>query len=66
MPEPMITIAEIRAKNGKMSQLEFGKSLGVSAQTVHAWEKDITTIRSKHLLKIYEVYGVKSSELLGA
>lgn len=66
MPKPTITIAEIRAKNGKMSQAAFGETVGVSAQTVHAWEKDITTIRSKHLLKIYEVYGVKSSELLGA
>lgn len=66
MPKPTVTIAEIRAKNEKMTQLEFGKSIGVSAQTIHSWEKDITTIRTKHLLKICEVYGVKSSDLLGA
>lgn len=65
MPKPTITIAEIRAKNGKMSQEEFAKSIGVSPQTVGAWEKDIFKINSKHLVKISEVYGVKSSELLG-
>ena len=66
MPKPTITIAEIRAKHGKMTQKDFGKSIGVSAQTVSAWENDITIISSKHLLKIYEGYGVKSNELLGA
>lgn len=66
MPKPTVTIAELRAKNNKMTQADFAKSIGVSAQTVSAWEKDITTISTKHLIRIYEVYGVKSSELLGA
>lgn len=66
MPQPSITIAEIRAKHGKMTQKEFGESIGVSAQTVNAWEQDITIIKSRHLLKICDKYGVKSSELLGA
>ncbi|HHJ8522102.1 helix-turn-helix domain-containing protein [Streptococcus dysgalactiae] len=66
MPQPTITIAEIRAKNNKMSQEEFGKSLGVSAQTINSWEKDITKIKSRHLIKIYQLYGVRSSELLGS
>lgn len=64
--QPKITIAEIRAKNGKMTQKEFGRTIGVTAQTVSAWEKDITKISPKKLLKIHEIYGVKSSELLGA
>lgn len=65
LPEPKITIAELRARHGKLTQKEFGDSVGVSPQTVNAWEKDIMTIKSRHLLKICQVYGVKSSELLG-
>ena len=45
MPKPTITIAEIRAKNGKLSQEAFGASIGVSAQTVGSWEKDIYKIK---------------------
>ena len=66
MPKPTRTIAEIRAKNGKLSQEAFGASIGVSAQTVGSWEKDIYKIKPKHLLKIYEKYGVSSKDLLGA
>lgn len=43
-----ITIAELRAKHGKMSQKDFGKSIGVSAQTVNAWEKDVFKGTSKN------------------
>jgi transcriptional regulator, XRE family len=64
--KPKITIAEIRAKHGKMSQEEFGASVGVSAQTVGAWEKDILKISPIYLLRITEKYGVSSSDLLGA
>lgn len=65
MNEATITIAELRAKHGKMSQKDFGKSIGVSAQTVNAWEKDVFKISPKNLAKIREVYGVSTSELLG-
>lgn len=64
MTKPVITIAEIRAKY-KLNQEQFGKSIGVSKQTVSSWEKDIYRIKPKNLLKIYEVYGVSSSDLLG-
>lgn len=65
MPEPKITIAEIRARHGKMTQKEFGASIGVSTQTVSSWEKDIYKASPKHLIKINEVYGVSTSDLLG-
>ena len=58
-------IAEIRAKNGKMTQREFGDSVGVSTQTVNSWEKDIYRISAKNLIKICEIYHVSSSDLLG-
>ncbi|EPT44228.1 helix-turn-helix transcriptional regulator [Streptococcus agalactiae] len=64
MTKPVITIAEIRAKY-KLNQEEFGKSIGVSKQTVSSWEQDVYRIKSRNLLKIYEVYGVSSSDLLG-
>lgn len=65
MPKPKITIAEIRAKYGKMSQEAFGKSIGVSAQTVSAWEKDIFKISPKYLARICNQYNVTASDLLG-
>lgn len=64
MTKPVITIAEIRAKY-KLNQEEFGKSIGVSKQTVSSWEQDVYRIKSRNLLKIYEVYGISSSDLLG-
>lgn len=63
--KPKLTIAELRARNGKMSQKEFGESIGVSPQTVAAWEKNIYIIQSKHLLKLCQVYRVRSDDLLG-
>ena len=36
--KPKVTILEIRAKN-KLNQKEFGKTVGVTAQTVGSWEK---------------------------
>lgn len=65
MAKPKITIAEIRAKNGKMTQQEFGNSVGVTPQTVNSWENDIYRISAKNLMKICEIYHVTSSDLLG-
>ena len=65
MTKPKITIAEIRARNGKMTQREFGDSVGVAPQTVNSWEKDIYRISAKNLMKICEIYNVTSSDLLG-
>lgn len=62
---PTTSIAEIRAKNGKMTQKEFGSSIGVSAQTVASWEKDRFKISPRNLKRIREVYGVTSSDILG-
>lgn len=66
MGTPTLTIAEIRLKNGKMTQREFAQTIGVSMQTVSSWEQDISKISVKHLMTICDKYGVKSSELLGA
>ncbi|MGT2958843.1 transcriptional regulator [Streptococcus bovimastitidis] len=61
---PVITVKELRAKVN-MNQEEFGKSIGVSAQTVGSWEKDILKISPDNLVKLCLKYKIKSSDLLG-
>ncbi|HEM4631906.1 TPA: helix-turn-helix domain-containing protein [Streptococcus suis] len=65
MAKPKITIAELRAKNNKMSQKELASKIGVAYQTIVAWEDDITVIKGDNLLKLCEFFGVSSSDLLG-
>ena len=62
--KPKISILELRAKN-RMSQKEFGQTIGVSSQTVSAWEKNIFSISTKNLIEICKLYNVHSSDLLG-
>ena len=62
--KPKTTILEIRAKN-KLNQREFGKTVGVTAQTVGSWEKNIKSISAENLIKVCQIYGIKSSDLLG-
>lgn len=61
----MITIAELRARNNKMSQSKLAKELGVDVNTVYRWEKDISTISANNLRKLSLFFGVSSDELLG-
>ncbi|NQG98474.1 helix-turn-helix transcriptional regulator [Streptococcus suis] len=65
MAKPKITIAELRAKNNKMSQKELASKIGVAYQTIGAWKDDITVIKDDNLLKLCEFFGVSSSDLLG-
>lgn len=66
MGEPKVTIAELRAKRNKMRQSDLAKAVGVTTQTIGAWEKDITAIRGEHLLKLCEVLDTTASDLLGS
>ena len=65
MTKPKITIAELRARNEKMTQKELAELVGVSTQTVIAWEKDITTIKADNLLKLFNALNTSATELLG-
>lgn len=65
MGEPKITIAELRARQNKMTQKELADLVGVTAQTVVSWEKDITTIKAENLLKLCCVLKTSTSDLLG-
>nr|DAT34720.1 MAG TPA: Helix-turn-helix XRE-family like protein [Caudoviricetes sp.] len=65
MGQPKVTIAELRARNNKMKQSELAEAVGVSTQTIGAWEKDITIIKGEHLLKLCKILGTTASDLLG-
>lgn len=65
MAQPTITIAELRARHDKMTQSQLAELVGVCPQTINAWEKDITSIKAQHLLKLCEVLGTTASDLLG-
>nr|DAQ94367.1 MAG TPA: helix-turn-helix domain protein [Caudoviricetes sp.]DAX55002.1 MAG TPA: helix-turn-helix domain protein [Caudoviricetes sp.] len=65
MAQPTITIAELRARHDKMTQSQLAELVGVRTQTINAWEKDITSIKAQHLLKLCEVLGTTASDLLG-
>ena len=65
MGQPKVTIAELRARNNKMKQSELAEAVGVSTQTIGAWEKDITIIKGEHLLKLCKILDSTASDLLG-
>ena len=48
-----------------MKQSELAEAVGVSTQTIGAWEKDITIIKGEYLLKLCEVLNTTASDLLG-
>lgn len=61
----MITIAELRARHGKMTQKELAEKLGTSQTSVSLWEKDIESISAPYLKKVCKFFGVSADELLG-
>lgn len=61
----MITIAELRARNNKMTQGQLAKEMGVHQETVSRWEKDISRINSIHLKKLCLFFNVSADDLLG-
>lgn len=65
MGQPKVTIAELRARHNKMTQVQLAELVGVRPQTINAWEKDITVIKGEHLLKLCKILGTTASDLLG-
>ena len=61
---PKITIKELRARH-KMTQKQFAKSVGTTAQTVSAWEKNQLSISPKYMVAICNKYHIQSSDLYG-
>lgn len=54
---------KIRRLRGKLSQAEFGKQFGVSAQTVSQWETGTTEPSQQNRLLIAKKYGVNLASL---
>ena len=61
---PKITIKELRARHN-LTQDEFAKIVGTSAQTVGAWEKNQLSISPKNMVTICKKYHLQSSDLYG-
>lgn len=60
-----ITIAELRARRGKMTQLQLAEALGTSQTTISLWENDINTISTPYLKKLCIYFGVSADDVLG-
>ena len=61
----MVTIAELRARNGKMTQSELAEHIGTSQTTISSWEKNIEVISAPHLKRLCIFFGVSADDLLG-
>lgn len=61
----MITIAELRARNNKMSQQKLADEIGVGVDSVRRWEKNIYTISANNLKKLAIYFNVSTDDLLG-
>lgn len=61
----LLTIAELRARNGKMTQKDLAKRLNVSQSAISNWEKDQLSIDGRRLVDIAIFFKVSTDELLG-
>lgn len=61
----ILTIAELRARHGKMTQKELAKELKVRQSTISNWEKDQLGIDGRRLIDIAKFFEVSIDELLG-
>ena len=57
---PKITIKELRGRHN-LTQAQFAKSIGTTAQTVSAWEKNALSIYPKKMVAICNKYHIQSS-----
>ena len=61
----ILTIAELRARHGKMTQKELAKELNVTQSAVSNWEKDQLEINGRRLIAIANFFKVSIDDLLG-
>lgn len=61
----MVSIAELRARNNKMSQSELAEKLNVKQSQISRWEDNPLSISSKNLIKLALYFNVSVDELLG-
>lgn len=61
----MLTIEELRFKNGRMSQAELGEKLGVDQSQISKWEANQLAMSTKSIIKVAQYFNVTTDELLG-
>lgn len=61
----MITIAELRAKNGKMSQRALAREIDTTQTSISNWEKDPLLMNAENIVKLCLYFNVTSDEILG-
>lgn len=61
----LVSIAELRARNQKMTQKELADKLGVEQSQISKWESNPLSMSSKNLVKVAIFFGVTTDELLG-
>ena len=57
-------IREVRSE-AKLTQMGFGKKLGVSQDTVSLWEKGKSLPATEYIILICEQFGISADYLLG-
>lgn len=61
----MITIAELRAKNGKMSQRTLAREIDTTQTSISNWEKDPLSMNAENIVKLCLYFNVTSDEIIG-
>lgn len=61
----MITIAELRAKSGKMSQRALAREIDTTQTSISNWEKDPLSMNAENIVKLCLYFNVTSDEILG-
>jgi len=61
----LITIAELRAKNGKMSQRTLAREIDTTQTSISNWEKDPLSMNAENIVKLCLYLNVTSDEILG-
>ena len=56
------SLKELRARKN-ITQLETAKNIGVSVQTYHAWEKDISKVAVGKVKALADFFGVTIGEI---
>lgn len=61
----MVSIAELRARKGKMSQRELAEKIGTTQTSISNWEKNPLSMNAENIVKMAMFFGVSSDEILG-
>lgn len=61
----MKKIAELRKKNGGLTQGELAQELKVTQATISRWEKDQLSISGENIMKLALYFNTSADDLLG-